>query len=183
MTIIEVIVVAVILGVVAMLTIPRLLGGEGRHVAAKADQVAQVLTALARRDAAVSQALALSYERESGTVEILVRSRDPLAKEPWVTDLMLPEASLGDVQVQSIEVDGADVEPSSFRVVLDQYAPRPAIRLVLVDKRGGNPCSVEMAGTAGQAQVVPGDLRGKGLSGSQTSSVDLDAAGKEQESW
>lgn len=183
MTIVEVIVVAVILGLVATLTLPRLFGGEGRRVAAKADEAAQVLTALARRDAAVSQALALSYEREEGVLRILVRNRDPLAKEAWISDPMLPEASLGDVQVVSVETDGAEVEPSAFRVVLDQYTPRPALRVVLADRNGTNPHSVEMAGTAGQARVVPGDLRGKGLSGSETAAIDLDATGKEQQAW
>lgn len=183
MTIIEVIVVAVILGLVAALTIPRLVGGEGRRVAAKAEQAAQVLTALARRDAALSQALALEYEREEGMLRILVRSSDPLAREPWTQDRMLPDAQIDPAVVKSIEVDGAEVDPTSFRVVLDQYTPRPAIRVVLTDTRGGNPHSVEMAGTAGQAQVFAGDLRGKGLSGTDTASVDLDALGKEREAW
>lgn len=183
MTIIEVIVVTVILGVVAALTLPRLFGGEGRQVAAKADEVAQVLTALARRDAAVAQAIALSYEQDDGRLQILVRNRDPLAREVWVSDMMLPEAPLGSVRINSVEVDGAEIDPGAFQVVLDQFMPRPALRLVLTDSKGGNACSVEMAGTAGQAQVVVGDLHGKGLAGTGTSSVDLDAAGKEREAW
>jgi type II secretory pathway pseudopilin PulG len=183
MTIIEVVVVAVILGLVAALTISRIVGGDGRRVAAKAEEVSQVLTALARRDAALSQTLALEFDRERDVLRIMVRNSDPTAREAWVGDMMLPEAPLGGVMVQSVEVDGAELDPASFRVVLDQYTPRPALRLVLTDTRAGNPHSVEMAGTAGQAKVLTGDTRGKGLSGSETASIDLDAAGKEREAW
>ncbi len=183
MTIVEVIVVVVILGLLAAITVPRLVGGEARHISAKAEEVSQVLTALARRDAVLSQALALEYDGEAGAVRILVRDPNPDAREPWGTDALLPSVDMSNIRMTSVEVDGAEMDPSSFRVVLDQFTPRPSLRLVLTDARGGNAQSVEMAATAGQARVVMGDQHGKGLSGGEGSAIDLDEIGKDREAW
>ncbi len=181
MTLVELIVVMAILGVMAAYTLPRLIGGDGRRVRVKAQEAGEVLTALARRDAALSQTLALDYAADPGVLRIVVRDSRSDARDPWREDRLLPIADLSSVRVLAAEVEGAEVNPSGFRIVLDQSAPRPALRLVLSDDAGGNAHSVELAGTAGQAMVASGDARGRGFAGGVA--VDLDAQGRDQESW
>jgi prepilin-type N-terminal cleavage/methylation domain-containing protein len=181
MTMIEVIVVAVILGLLAALTMPRLMGGEARRVRARAEEAAHVLTSLARRDAMLSQPLALEYSRDEGLLRVLVRSADPDSREPWQIDRLLPKADLRDVMLSTVEVDGAQADAANLRVVLDQFSPRPSLRLVLTDQKGVNPVTILLSTTAGQAGVVEGDVASLASSGVQP--VDLDASGRDQERW
>ena len=75
-TIVEVLVVVVLLAAVAGLVAPRLTNNAARRVTAAAESTAEALSALARRDAMLSQPLALTYDQASNMLRSTVLQRD-----------------------------------------------------------------------------------------------------------
>lgn len=178
-TLVELIVVILLIALAAGLAAPRLFGGEGRRVAARAEAAAEVLSAAARRDALLSRPVAIAFNREDGVLRVLSLTADDRGRMDWRDDAMMPRADLSEVTLAEIRADGAALDPVQFRLVFDQFEPRPALRLVLTDADGENTRVVELAPTAGQAVVVGAGAEESTLSVAQ----DLDALGKEEEAW
>jgi type II secretory pathway pseudopilin PulG len=178
-TIMELVVVVVLLTVSAGLVVPRLVGGEDRKVRAGAERVGELLSALARRDAMLSQPMVLLYDaaRERLYGEVLLREGGEAA---WREDRLLPEASLQGLKVVSVQSDGAELDATNLRVELDQFSPRPAMRVVISDARERYFWSVDMPASALQAMVVPGDVR---TTGAGEAATDLDDAGLSESGW
>lgn len=179
----EVIVVIVILAIAAGIVLPRALSDPGRSVKARAEGVAELLSALARRDAMLSQPLALVRDGEAGVLRGEVLRRATGSKQArWERDLLLPEAELIGAQLVSVRADGAELDLEGLRIEMDQYQPRRALILVLVDESGQNPWSVELPASALQATVRSGDARRSSIDAS-AEVEDLDATGREKTAW
>jgi type II secretory pathway pseudopilin PulG len=175
----ELVVVVVLLTVSAGLVVPRLVGGEARKVRAGAERVGELLSALARRDAMLSQPMVLLYDgpRERLYGEVLLRED---GEATWREDRLLPEASLQGLKVVSVQADGAELDATNLRVELDQFSPRPAMRVVISDARDRYFWSVDIPASALQAVVVAGDVR---TAGAGEAATDLDDAGLSESGW
>lgn len=181
----ELIVVVVLLTISAGLVLPRIVGGEDRKVRAGAERVGELLSALARRDAMLSQPMVLLYDasRERLYGEVLLRDDGSAVgggDAKWREDRLLPEASLQGLKVVSVQVDGAELDATNLRVEFDQFSPRPALRVVISDSRDRYLWSVDMSASSLQAAVVSGDVRAAGAGEGVT---DLDEAGLSESAW
>jgi Tfp pilus assembly protein FimT len=164
-TVVEILVVIVLLAAVAGLVAPRLTNTSSRRVTAAAESAAETLSALARRDAMRTSVL----QRDARTGDVT-----------WKVDPLLPDADLLDARVVAVTSDGAEVGVDAMRIEFDQYQPRPALRVVLSDAKGGNLVTVDLPASSLQASVVYGDMREQ-AGGSR--SIDLDDEGKERQAW
>ncbi len=180
-TVVEILVVIVLLAAVAGLVAPRLTNTSSRRVTAAAESAAETLSALARRDAMLSQPLALTYDSANNVLRTSVLQRDARTGDvAWKVDPLLPDADLLDARVVAVTSDGAEVGVDAMRIELDQYQPRPALRVVLSDAKGDNLVTVDLPASSLQATVVYGDMREQ-AGGSR--SIDLDDEGKERQAW
>jgi len=184
----ELVVVVVLLAISAGLVVPRLVGGEDRKVRAGAERIGELLSALARRDAMMSQpmVLLLDGERDRLMAEVLLREGIEGAAS-WREDRLLPDATLEGLKLVSVQADGAELDTTNLRVEFDQFSPRPALRVVVSDAKDRFFWSADLATSALQAEVVAGDVRqvravGRGADGNQ-SVTDLDDAGLGETGW
>jgi prepilin-type N-terminal cleavage/methylation domain-containing protein len=186
-TIIEVVVVIVILGIAAGFVLPRVVGGASRSVRAKADEVGAVLSALARRDAMLSQPVALDYNADSGVLRVLTLRTQETGRG-WVSDRLLPVAELlpssdGGVRLVSVRSDQTVYRDEDFRIELDQFQPRGVLEVVLSDSRERYFATVTLGATSLQASIAESE-GGAGTGGGELpEAIDLDALGKEGEAW
>jgi prepilin-type N-terminal cleavage/methylation domain-containing protein len=181
-TIIEIIVVITILGIAAGITIPRLVGGASRTVRATGDEAASVLSALARRDAMLSQPIALDYSQDTGLLRVLTLKQLDRGRE-WATDRLLPSADLSNVKLISLRSDQQTYVAEDFRIELDQFQPRANIELVLSDTTERWFVTVSLSATSLQAAVRDGKPADNAGEGDLPEAVDLDATGKEEQAW
>lgn len=181
-TIIEIIVVIAILAIAAGFTIPRLVGGAAREVRASADEVASVMSALARRDAMLSQPIALDYEENTRLLRVLTLRQLDRGRE-WATDRLLPSAEITGVKLVSMRSDQQLYTDEDFRIELDQFQPRGNMELVLSDVNDRWFVTVFLSATSLQAMVRDGKPEDAMNDGSMPESIDLDQTGKEEEAW
>lgn len=180
-TVVEILVVIVLLAAVAGLVAPRLTNTASRRVTAAAEATAETLSALARRDAMLSQPLALTYDRANNMLRTSVLQRDARSGDVnWRNDPLLPDADLLDAQILAVTSDGAELGVDALRVELDQYQPRPALRVVLSDAKGENLITVDLPASSLQAVLVYGDMRQQP---GASRAIDLDDEGKERQAW
>jgi prepilin-type N-terminal cleavage/methylation domain-containing protein len=186
-TIIEIVVVIVILGIAAGFVLPRVVGGSSRSVRAKADEVGSVLSALARRDAMLSQPVALDYSRETGVLRVLTLRSDGSTRA-WASDRLLPAAEIdgsadAGVRLVSVRSDQTVYRDEDFRIELDQFQPRGVLEVVLSDGRGKFFASVLLGATSLQASVSEAEGSAPESMSNLPEAIDLDASGKEGEAW
>lgn len=180
-TVVEILVVIVLLAAVAGLVAPRLTNNAARRVTAAAEATAETLSALSRRDAMLSQPLALMYDRANNRLHASVLLRDAQRNSvEWRSDPLLPDADLQDARIVSVTADGAELDTSELRVEFDQFQPRPSLRIVFSDSAGGNLTSVDMPASSLQATIVFGDIREQP---GASRAIDLDEQGKERQAW
>lgn len=185
-TLVEVLVVMVIIAILATLTVPRLLGAQGRQAEVEAQGVRALLSQAAQRDAVSSDTLSINYDHEKQelSVDSLVDKdgqRDwhplPLIRPIRFVSLVLAEAS----------ADGQSQPPdTSFRVVFAGAKPRPSIGLLLRT-------APDMPGNARawQADLLPGQtvalLRAvnvtAALAAPDGTTIDLDVEGQRTQPW
>lgn len=185
-TIMELVVVVVLLGVAAGMVVPRIVGGEDRKVRAGAERVAELLSALARRDAMLSQPMALLYdaERQRLVAQVLLRTKDNFGEpvSTWREDRLLPDADLRGLKLVSVHADGAELDATSLRVEFDQFTARPSLRVVVSDEKDRYFWNAEMGSSVLQAQVLSGDGKDAGGLG-DARVVDLDDTGLGETAW
>lgn len=182
---IEMVVVVVILGVLAMAVVPRMVSTRGREVQATAQRLADLLTIAARRDSLLSQRIAVEYDAREGQLRLMrLISPEPEsgAAAVWKADALAPAADIGSSRVVEAWMDGSSLDPKQWRVELPQNQMRPAISMVLADAGGQNLWRVDLAPRATRAVVTAGQqpVRG-GVEGSEF--VDLDASGQGVTPW
>jgi prepilin-type N-terminal cleavage/methylation domain-containing protein len=175
-SLVEVIVVIVILAVVAAAAVPRLTAWSGRHVRAAALAAGDLLSAAARRETLAGQATCVIYDAEGQRLVMLSLVRDENGGASWRQDHLAPMATLADVVIESVDADGAAMDPMRLRLDFTPGVRRPSYRLVLRD--GQERWAVELPSHADQAVVSAGT--GLGLF---DQSIDLDANGAGSATW
>ncbi len=148
---------------------------------AAAEATAETLSALARRDAMLSQPLALIFDSTNNMLRTSVLQRDVRTGDvTWRNDPLLPDADLLDARIVAVTSDGAEMGVDALRIELDQYQPRPALRVILSDAKGENLVTVDLPASSLQATLVYGDMRQQP---GASRSIDLDDEGKERQAW
>jgi len=186
-TLIELIVVMIIIGVIAGVTIPRMFGSSARAAQAEAENVQRLLTIAAERDAYGNEPLAIEYSEADQALTILTR-RDSAAGDgqaQWVPDRVLLPVFLSRVRVSGAWEGGRTLPKKSWRVVFNKLEQRPLISIQLEslasDSGSAKPTwqltlSPEASSATrdlGVGQVAPADSR----------VIDLDLSGKGDKTW
>ncbi|MCC6951521.1 MAG: prepilin-type N-terminal cleavage/methylation domain-containing protein [Phycisphaerales bacterium] len=182
---VEMVVVVVILGVLAMAVVPRMISTRGREVQASALRLADLLTIAARRDSLLSQRIAVEFDARDGRlrlVTLVVPEPESGAAAVWKPDALAPAADIGNARVLEAWADGSSLDPRQWRVELPQNQMRPAIAMVLADAGGQNLWRVDLAPRATRAVVTAGQTPAReGVEGSEF--IDLDANGQGVTPW
>jgi type II secretory pathway pseudopilin PulG len=177
-SVIELIVVGVLLAVLAGVAAPRMASFLGRQVRADAAAVGEMLSAAARRDALVSQPLALDYDGEAGVLRVLVLTQAQDGAR-WAEDRLMPSVVLAGAVLEHAAADGAGLNQSGWWVEFPQGGRRPGIELVLASDRSKERWQVVLPSGASQAVVRPA-VEGAPLA---SGAVDLDDAGQGSAPW
>lgn len=174
---VELIVVVVMLGVLAGLVGPRLLGWTHRDTEAAALKLADLLSAAARRDLLSSQRVSIDYDAKRGSARmqvLTVNGRD----SSWENDPLVPEVGFGDVKITIATADGVSMNAAGWRVEFSGSVARPAVGVVLAGDRGKETYRVDLASRGARAVVTNSAVPPDGIE-----PLDLDAAGKEEAPW
>lgn len=181
---IELIVVLVILSVLAAVVVPRLTAITDRPARSAATNVAELLTAVSRREELSSKRIAVDYNIDDAVLRILEYQPPRRKGDPayWVPDRLAPEVDLSGVTIRSITVDGVEISPEQCRIEFTQPGGRrPDVFFVFYDPSREDTWTAHLEpGTSSAiAQAVA-----PGTQPLRTSrALDLDAAGKDQEAW
>lgn len=185
-TLIELIVVMIIIGVIAGMTIPRMFGSSARAALAEAENVQRLLTIAAERDAYGSEPLALEYSEADQTLTILAR-RDSSAgsgQGQWMPDRVLLPVFLSKVRVAGAWEGGRALPRKSWRVVFSKLELRPLLSIQLeslsTDSRGAKP--TWQITLSPEASTATREL-GVGRLVPDSRVIDLDLTGKGDKSW
>jgi prepilin-type N-terminal cleavage/methylation domain-containing protein len=185
-TLVEVLVVMIIIAILATLTVPRLIGTQGRAAEVEALSVKSLLSQAAQQDAVTSGSLSLNFnqEKQELSVEALTEKE---GKRDWYPVPMIRPIRFASIIIADATSDGQTQTPSTdFRVVFAGAKPRPAVSLLLrtIPEMPGPP-------RAWQVDLLPGQtvatFRAIGpaapLAPSQGTAIDLDANGQRNQSW
>ena len=183
-TIVELIVIVVILGVLAGVTVPRLLDLSDRAVAGELRDVADLLSSAGAREALSSAPVAIEYRDQIFRL-LTLRSPDELTPwsgyGQWVEDKLALPVRLDLLTLGTASAGGQMLDGEAWRVSFSTLEARPAIALGLADRQG-RAWAVWLASDADRAQIASlgGGVTADDL---QPSPVDLDATGREEDPW
>ena len=192
-TLIELIVVLVMLGVLAGLTLPRMMRTERRRAEATVESLSGMLTVVAQREALGSHRMRMGFEEKRGTMRLdALRvlgergERRVLGEGDWRPDPLVPEVRLEGVRLAEVRFDGLGVDERRWRVEFVPGVSRALIEMVLeMEEEGGGTGRawlVELLPYAPDADVVT--VRAGGVvEGRRARSVDLDALGRGEVEW
>lgn len=183
-TIIELLTIVVILGILAGITLPRLVGQTGRAASRELEGVEDFLTAAGTRESLTSAPLAIEYEDDTLTLVTLRAPEDFSPFSPpgtWVPDPLVEPVTLAHLELNTAAASGQTLDDDEWRISFSTIEARPAVALGLSDPEGNQwlvwlpPDSTRARTSKLTAGVRADDLR-------QTT-VDLDAAGREDDPW
>jgi prepilin-type N-terminal cleavage/methylation domain-containing protein len=179
-SLVEVIVVIVIMGVLAAVTIPRITGMAGRRVRATAESLADLLATAARRESLTSQQSIVGYRKDLHAISlsVLVATEGESSSAMWVEDRLAPSVNLGEAVIQAVEADGGAMDPMEWSFDFLPGVRRPGLAIVLSDPANRERWRVELPSGAAHAVVSQAEF-----SGLLDQSIDLDAAGAGSAAW
>ncbi|MBL0926992.1 MAG: prepilin-type N-terminal cleavage/methylation domain-containing protein [Phycisphaerales bacterium] len=182
-TLVELIVVIVILGVLFLLTVPRLTSTEARRAENEVRSVALLLSAIAQRDALGSQRLSLAYDAADRRLSASVFRSTGDAINPdgrWSSDPLLPPVVFEAARLETALFDGARADSRGWTIELFPGVGRPTIQLVFAAGEAQRPSRwlVDLLPYSTMAAVA---TPSGGLS--RPTAVDLDAQGMRLSPW
>jgi len=132
-TLIEVIIVAVVLVLLATAIVPRMSGISRRQNDAAFDAVASVIAAFAFHESTNSEQLALSYDNDFRQLELQVLEQSDTNSgqrptwriHPFTQPITLPD----NMDITMILSDGEALNPEDFFITTQSSGDRPAIEL------------------------------------------------------
>jgi prepilin-type N-terminal cleavage/methylation domain-containing protein len=131
-TLIELICVVLILSVIGGLIVPRITSNDARASEFRAQSIAGLFSAIARKDALANEPMRLKFDREQQTLELLVlRQRDDDRRARWVRDSLVPSVDVTQLTPRTLYLDGIAQRPDEWTIEFPQNQLRPAITLEL----------------------------------------------------
>ena len=184
-TLIELIVVMIIMGVMATMIVPRMGGQRSRAFELAADQVADLLTMYAQRDALSSQPAGILHDVQRNAVVLMILDIDPAdpdAPREWRPDPLVEPVRLP----SSISVDGVWLRVEGRLTDIQQWP--------IATTPGQDRASIEIGLATDEglrrSLVLPGHAIVPYTPGSDDEMttisrqpIDLDAVGRHREDW
>ncbi|CAN5813808.1 hypothetical protein BH11PLA1_BH11PLA1_17010 [soil metagenome] len=206
-TMVEIIVVVILIGIMATLALPRMLGTRDRAADAEAEIVRGLITTLAQRSGPGSQSVALEYDAGAGTLRLMVdhgaeqsAGLTPVSKNTWDTMPLVRPVVLTATALQALVVDGkaqtfaagtgAGSGGGVVRIEAIRGRARPSLSIVLARESTARAAGAS-SGPGYQIDLLPGaaaaQLRSLSQAGNwgptDTRAQDLDAAGQRETPW
>ncbi len=183
-TLLEVIVVVAILAIMATMTIPRLVGQDRRAIRLAADQLADLLTMYAQREALGQRPAGIWHDAQRNWIVLMVLDIDPADPEapadwrldPYVSPVKLP-STVDWRYVQAIQ-DGEQVDFQKWPIATQPGEPRPTIEISFANQEGLTKTVILPAHA-----LAPYQQGGPRAYSDLRHPIDLDAAGRRQEDW
>lgn len=180
-TLIELLVVLVIIAVVLGAAAPRLAAISGGKTRTAAQQVAGLLSAVARREQLSSQPVCIDFDIETGRLSALSKQAATTGVFPdWTPDPLVPSVDLALIPPTSVTVGDDTIEASRFRIDLRSVSPRPTIRIAIQGDDAAVPLVVVLPAGRLTARIAAAN---EGPEVDADVSVDLDAAGRGDDAW
>ena len=184
-TLVEMVVVVAILAVIMAMTLPRMLGRDGRVLQLSADRVADLLTMYAQRESLSSRPTGLWHDTDTHRLVLMVLDADgatPQQPAQWRPDRTVKPVQLpSSVDVErgvGASIDGTTVDISRWPITTEPGKRRPRIEISLYDNDG----RVKTLVLPSHA-LKPYDLDDADAVLVSRQPMDLDAAGRHREDW
>ena len=183
-TLIELICVVLILSVIAGLIVPRISTGDARANQTRAQSIADLLSAIARKDALADEPMRLRFDRERRTLQLLVlRKREGDRRAQWTRDPLIPDVDVDQITPRTLYLNGIAQSPDRWTIRFPQNENRPSIALELA------PVDATEQSRTWIAELLPYETKASlRTSGANTDPmrnrlVDLDAVGRGDSPW
>lgn len=184
-TLVEMVVVIAVLAVIMALTLPRMIGREGRVLQLAADGVADLMTMYAQRESLSSRPTGIWHDRASHRLVLVVLARDdarPDEPANWRPDRTVRPVRLpSNVDVErgvGASIDGSPVDISQWPIATEPGKRRPRIEISLYADDG----QVKTIVLASHA-LKPYHIDDEESVLASRQPVDLDGAGRQREDW
>lgn len=179
-TLLEMIVVVIVLGILASMTIPRLTGSRGREYELKVEQAADLMVMFAHRLSTSTKATGLQYDGSKRRLFLLTLVTDDDNDESyWIDDPLSPPVTFpGWMEEDSVAIftDGDFTDTTQWPLTTMPGENRPIIEIsVNWEERS----SLIMLAPHAMAPSIW--LDGDGTE--PLTPIDLDAAGRSREEW
>jgi type II secretory pathway pseudopilin PulG len=205
-SIVEAIVVIVIIGVLAGVTVPRLMGGQARRAALEADALANLLSLAAQRSSISSRPMAVVFEEEDRRFSLRVETRSVEEDQParWDLAAMIRPVPLDASDLDRLVIGGREgfsaLAPAARAAKAGTTAADGALprgpRIDFDPARAREPVSIvltlsDSSGRAWQIDLLPGQTSAtvRPLENPsqwrppETSAIDLDETGLRETPW
>lgn len=180
-TLLELIIVASLLALVAALVVPRLAGMTRREADVAAERLSEILAMFAFRDTAGAQQTAIWMNPDSGCVELWNLESDPTrpAEPPqWVADRFVQAFRLPPgVELTEVSSDGQRMVGDEWKILSAPGGSRPRIEMRLAAAGRDIVLLLEPSATA-PVRYDDGTMREGGRV-----AIDLDMTGRDREPW
>ena len=184
-TLVEMMVVIAVLAVIMAMTLPRMIGREGRLLQLAADRVADLLTMYAQRESLSSRPAGIWHDRDTHRIVLLTLAiDDAMPDEPadWRPDRTVQPIQLpSNVDVErgvGAMIDGTIVDISQWPIATEPGKRRPRIEVSLYADDGRVKTIVLPAHA-----LKPYHLDNADSVLASRQPIDLDAAGRHREDW
>ena len=180
----ELIIVIIILAMIMSITIPRLVSQGRRELELAAEQLLDMLTMFAQREATEQRPIALWHDAGRNWIVLMVLDSDPADPEapadwrvdPYVSPVKLPSSV--DPQYVYATEDGEQVDFQKWPIATQLGQPRPAVEISFANEDG-----LTKTVTLPAHALAPYRQDGSGTYAGLRYPIDLDAAGRRQEDW
>ncbi len=181
-TLMELLVVLVLLGFIAAMMVPRMIGNESREFRLVCDQVADLLTMYARRESLSTKPVGLLYDEQRHwlyMMEFDIDEESNLRDAMWQHDSTIRPVRLPDfVTLTDVRSDGDHVDISQWPLTTRPGQDRPAVTLSL---RG--PDNDVVTFHLPPYAVAPRRFGDNERSSPFASPIDLNAIGRSRGEW
>ncbi|MCZ6836319.1 MAG: type II secretion system protein [Planctomycetota bacterium] len=180
-TLVEMIIVIVLIGIMAAMTLPRLTGNRDRMFDLATDQVGDLLMMYAQRESLGRRPIGLWEDTMNHRLVLMVLDQDEMSTETtsaWVIDRYVKPVVLpDDVNILDVQAEGQSVDISQWPLQTEPGKNRPAIAIVLE-----GPERVVTIVLASHA-LAPFKVNGDNYFDSLGGPIDLDSDGRDREDW
>lgn len=187
-TLIEIIVVVVIIGVLAGLTIPRFVNTADRQADMEAKAVKRILSIAAEKSVMLTQPIAIDFDKSTSELSVLVRrprtsaTTDTPGLPEWRRDSLVEPVVLDRLTLQQATADGQNMDTTRWRLTFSGADARPEVRLTFKQKSSESRSFVVTLPATGAAALQQ-DAQGTLSADSGLRVIDLDDAGKGTKAW